>query len=203
VSALFRAGLEGYGEPGGHRDSGKGWLGISDWAMKVAQGSFVSSTLNSDMANPADSYSTEEGHAFFVAVMDNSTVVGCVGAMRRSQTTVELQRMSVSGAHRGHRIGSQLVSAVETFAASTAGAEWEGERLPQSVVLSTLWQMHTAVALYQSCGYTITGLEVPWVGFLAAPFIGWKPVGVSFSKALVTAPGQQLARLTNGMRSKL
>jgi GNAT superfamily N-acetyltransferase len=89
--------------------------------------------------DPSDGFAT-----FLVARLDG-VVVGCAGLRRLSTSTVEVKRMYVAPAARGHGVGRRLLAAVED-AGRRGGAT--------TVRLDTRADLTEARRLYESVGYT-------------------------------------------------
>lgn len=89
------------------------------------------------------SFPRSDGSIFYIAEVEGD-VVGCVGCRRR-ENSMELSHLSVSPEHHRHGIGRGLVQAVVKHCRSV-GAE--------QLDLTVLSDLHAAIKLYESIGFT-------------------------------------------------
>jgi RimJ/RimL family protein N-acetyltransferase len=94
----------------------------------------------------------EAGDAGLIAAVQDGHVIGTAQWRRSSYPTrrvlAELDRVSVHPDHRGHGVGRQLVDTIATDAA-THGVEL--------LTLEVRGNNHTAIGLYEGCGFRRTG----------------------------------------------
>ena len=94
------------------------------------------------LKNPELHILSAGGQVFF-ALQDNK-MVGTCAAIRLSNTSFELAKLSVDPAVRGHGLGRMLSEAVISFARQTGAHE---------VVLTSNSALITAIKLYESLGF--------------------------------------------------
>lgn len=110
---------------------------------------YIQRSLSDDLADIPHHYQSESRSNFWVAEAD-SEIRGMVGIQCNSDEEAELRRMSVSSASRRQGIGRMLLATVEGFCR---------DREYQRIHLTTVSQLQPAIAMYQSCGYQLTGKE--------------------------------------------
>ena len=110
---------------------------------------YIQRSLLDDLADIPHHYQSQSGSDFWVAEVDGE-IKGIVGVQRRSHEEAELRRMSVASGSRRQGIGRRLLETVEDF------CRQEGY---QRIHLTTVSQLQPAIAMYQRCGYQLTGQE--------------------------------------------
>lgn len=81
---------------------------------------------------------------FFMLARVGGELAGCGAFRPYAPATVELKRMYVRPAYRGHGVGRELVRALEAEARRRGALE---------CILETAKRMPEAIALYRRCGY--------------------------------------------------
>ena len=135
IEAIFEAGMRYYSDP---LPAGS--------VLKRSWERYIQNALASDLADIQGVYFAGGGHFWSVEDVQTGEICGIVGAERKSDTTIELRRMSVAAKARKAGLGLRLVKRVEDFAAKHGFAE---------VVLSTGSIMPPAIALYQRAGFEL------------------------------------------------
>ena len=135
IEAIFEAGMRYYSDP---LPTGS--------VLKRSWERYIQNALASDLADIQGVYFAGGGHFWSVEDVQTGEICGIVGAERKSDTTIELRRMSVAAKARKAGLGLRLVKRVEDFAAKHGFAE---------VVLSTGSIMPPAIALYQRAGFEL------------------------------------------------
>ena len=110
---------------------------------------YIQRSLSDDLADIPLHYQSQAGGNFWVAEADGE-IKGMVGIQHRSDEEAELRRMSVAGNSRRQGIGRRLLESVEDFCR---------EQGYQRIHLTTVSQLQPAIAMYQRCGYQLTGEE--------------------------------------------
>ena len=110
---------------------------------------YIQRSLSDDLADIPHHYQSGPGGNFWVAELDGE-IRGMVGVQHRTDEEAELRRMSVASSSRRQGIGRRLLETVEDF------CRRQGY---QRIHLTTVSQLQPAIAMYQSCGYQLTGEE--------------------------------------------
>jgi len=92
------------------------------------------------------------GGTFLAFIPEVSEPAGLIGGYREDPATVELVSMYVRPRARGHGVGEALVATV---------IDWAAERNATSVHLWVTETNARARALYERCGFTLTGERQP------------------------------------------
>lgn len=135
IESIFVAGMRHYSEP---LPTGS--------VLKRSWEQYTEAALASDLADIQGVYFGSGGHFWCVEEDQTGEICGIVGAERKSDSTIELRRMSVAATARRAGLALRLVERVEEFAAKHGFAE---------VVLSTGSIMAPAIALYHRAGFEL------------------------------------------------
>jgi len=169
VHRIFRQGFEFYADP----------LPETSPVKKFIE-KYIVSSIEDDLARIDEVY-VKPGGAFFVAAdtQSDGRVVGCVAVEKKSDTAVELRRMSVDPEVRGQGLGLSLVRMAEEFAA-LGGFE--------TLFLSTGTNMAPAVALYHRAGFEAH--EIKWWPIEAVEAANEQAGHVAFRKPITSNSGR-------------
>ena len=95
---------------------------------------------------------SSRGGTFLAYLPDPSDPAGLIGGYQEDPVTVELVSMYVRPRARGRGVGEALVAAV---------LNWAGQRNAAAVHLWVTASNAPARALYERCGFTLTGEQQP------------------------------------------
>lgn len=107
---------------------------------------YIRTSLAGDLSDVTGNYILP-GSNFWVA-QTGKKVIGMVGIQRKDATICELRRMAVDIQWRRRGLARKLLETAEAFALHQGYS---------SIVLSTITQLHPAIALYEGRGYRQTG----------------------------------------------
>ena len=142
VSEMYRNGMKVYSE-------------INNDSLAACTSWFVNDKLKEggDMNDIQKSFMDVPDRCFWVAVL-NDKIVGCVGAYPSTKYDpkeyIELVRMSVSADARNQGVGAKFIKTLN---------DWAKHKGYTKIYLSTLNEMHLAVALYTRNGFTLKDQE--------------------------------------------
>lgn len=106
-------------------------------------------------------YDGKVGEIMGIGAYEDGCLVGGL-LMRRRYAHLAITKLAIDRAHRGQRLGTQLIRAAEKFAR---------ERHVINITLST--RSYQAVGFYEKCGYQIYGTlaDLPFAGITTTYFV--------------------------------
>jgi GNAT superfamily N-acetyltransferase len=107
---------------------------------------FDDAAWQAELAGLPGGYAAQEGGALLLAALDGASV-GCVALRQLDEESVEMKRMYVDDAGRGHGVGRALGEAAIQRARDLGYS---------AVYLDTSTEQHEAIGLYRSLGFEET-----------------------------------------------
>ena len=104
---------------------------------------YIQLSLSADLADIPGHYLSQPGSHFWVAELDRQ-LMGMAAIQRNSDAEGELRRMSVAANARRQGIGWKLLETAEAFCRAQGY---------QRITLSTVNQLHPAIAMYRKFGF--------------------------------------------------
>ena len=99
--------------------------------------------LEDELDHIEEKYLPPEGR-LVIALDDSKTVCGCVAYHRLDDSTVEMKRLYVTPAGRGHRLGERLARRIMELAKDDGY---------ERMVLDTVAPLEAAISLYRKLGF--------------------------------------------------